>query len=118
MKKTAVVICSRCGGNKKLYGVRTEEKRGIWYFTWAFKLKEDVAKREGFLTTKIDGTDTETDNTYPGCPYCGKKGFVHCRECGELTCFDGENWFTCAHCGNSGLVSNGWDGVTLSGGDH
>lgn len=118
MKKTAVVICSRCGGNKKLYGVRAEKKSKIWHFTWAFKLGEEVAKREGFTSTNINGADTETDEEYPGCPYCGNTGFVHCGECGELTCYDGEDWFTCAHCGNSGSVTAGWEGVKLSGGGH
>ena len=56
MKKTATVICAKCGKTKQLYGIRTEKTGGHWYFTWSFPLKADAAKREGYADTVINET--------------------------------------------------------------
>lgn len=116
--KQVVILCARCAKNKKMFGVTTEKREGAWHFVWAFKLREDVARREKFDSSKIDGGATCTDEKYPGCPYCGARGFIHCGSCGGICCFTGEeNRFTCPHCGNSGEVAHeGWDGISLSGG--
>jgi hypothetical protein len=61
------------------------------------------AVRGGFGTTP----------DYPGCPYCGADGFVHCGRCKELSCYD-DSWeiFTCPRCGNSGRITGTIDSVS------
>ena len=118
MKRIGCVITARCEKNKKLFGIRAEKKGNIWHFTWAFKINEAIAKREGYDKANIKGSLTETDDEYPGCPYCGGKGLTH-RSCGNLCCNDGSDYFTCPWCGDSGALSTGWDdNINLSGGGY
>ena len=39
-----IAIC-KCKESKKLYGVRFEKDGDVWKYTWAFPIKEDVARR-------------------------------------------------------------------------
>lgn len=111
MKEAAIALC-KCKESHKVYGVRFEKvssKR--WKYTWAFKIKESSAQREGYDGTEIDGT-IEPASDYPGCPYCGSKYFVICQ-CGKLNCntSDGKT-FKCEWCGLEGtLASYGGDGI-------
>ena len=118
MKKNAVVVCARCYKQKKLFGIRTEKRGNSWFFTWAFPIKEAAAKREGFSETSIEGNTTEYADEYPGCPYCKQMEFIYCGNCGKISCFGNEQYFTCPSCNSSGEVTSGWDGVNLSGGGH
>ena len=47
MKKEASVILAKCAQDK-LYGIRIEKRDNDWVRTWAFKLKEETAEKEGF----------------------------------------------------------------------
>ncbi len=38
------------------------------------------------------------------CPICGKRSFVQCKKCKKISCYDESGWFSCAYCGNQGLV--------------
>jgi hypothetical protein len=50
------VIISKCSKFKELFGIRIENlESNNWVCNWAFKIKEDVAKREGYDNNKITG---------------------------------------------------------------
>ena len=72
MKKEASVILAKCAQDK-LYGIRIEKRDNDWVRTWAFKLKEETAEKEGFDKINFTGS-FYTDEEYPGCPYCGANG--------------------------------------------
>lgn len=114
--EAAVAVC-KCGRSHKLFGVRFEKKSsGTWEYTWAFPLKADAAKREGYDGTRIDGA-IEPDLDYPGCPYCGSIGFVLCG-CGNLNCnIPNSSTFTCEWCGRSGELEAWGNGGFNAGGD-
>ena len=71
MKKEASVILAKCASDK-LYGIRIEKRDNDWVRTWAFKIKEEMAEKEGFDKVNFTGS-FYTDEEYPGCPYCGAK---------------------------------------------
>lgn len=110
MLKTATVICAKCHKTGKLFGIRTEKKSSGWAFTWAFPMTEESAKSEGYDETVIDEA-IDTDENYPGCPYCKAKRFIQC-DCGKISCFNDDKKFTCKFCGLQGEVTTGeWDAV-------
>ncbi|MDR2495173.1 MAG: hypothetical protein LBD24_08125 [Spirochaetaceae bacterium] len=97
----AQVILCKCA-KQHTFGIRVEKRGGDWYRTWAFKIDEKRAKREGFDRLNIQGS-MNIDEAYPGCPYCGSKGFFQC-ECGKINCFkeneaDNQWDVTCNWCG-------------------
>jgi len=95
----ASVILSKCSIHNRTFGIRIEKRNNDWGRTWAFKIDEEKAKREGFDQTKITGSlDASPD--YPGCPYCGERyGFVLCN-CGKMSCWTpGKEAGTCHWCG-------------------
>jgi len=98
----ATVILCKCT-KQNTFGIRMESRHNDWYRTWAFKMDEKTAKREGFDKTIIRGS-MPIDEKYPGCPYCGTYSFFQCQ-CGKLNCFTGNNveeksWeVTCNWCG-------------------
>ena len=49
---------------------------GDWYRTWAFKINEKLAKREGYEMQSISGSLTETAN-FPGCLYWEAIGSIN-----------------------------------------
>jgi len=98
--KKVQIIIGKCIKTGQLFGMRAEEfSPEIWSVTWAFPIKDKIAKNEGYDNTKISGFFNFTD-TYPGCPHCGAKGSVLCR-CGKTTCFDNDTTIgKCAWCNN------------------
>ncbi len=105
----------KCREGKRMYGIRFEKKERGWKMTWAFPIKESVAKREGYGDTKIVG-DIEVPEEYPGCPYCGSKYFVVCG-CGKLTCNNFPmGQFKCEWCGAAGTLGN-YDGSGFKAGN-
>jgi hypothetical protein len=113
----AVVALCKCKESKKTYGARFERTgANSWAYTWAFPIKEDAARREGYTGTTING-NVQPALGYPGCPYCGAMTFVVCQ-CGKLNCnISTGGPFTCAWCGLTGeLNAYAGDGIT-SGGD-
>ena len=110
----ANVLLFRCPNAKRSYGVRVQKMRdGDWYRTWAFKLSEKTARREGYDRSVIRGNLYATEE-YPGCPYCGAKVFVMCGSCNKISCWDGTDRFTCPWCGVSSGVSEADDVFTVS----
>jgi len=74
-------------------------KDGDWWRTWAFKIKPQHAKSEGYDKTQVQGNLNSTEE-YPGCPHCGTKGFVQCGKCQKISCWNGETSLVCSWCGN------------------
>ena len=104
-RNNVVIVPAKCQHTGKLYGIRAEKKNDGWHLNWAFELPEDEAARENFGEDAISGRIV-IDAEYPGCPYCGGKGFVHCGKCGKLSCWDEEELtFSCHYCGNSGTIN-------------
>lgn len=97
-----VIALARCGRLKDLFGIRFEEKqKGSWVGTWAFKVNEDTARREGYHHDMIKGSFNLDD--YPGCPHCGARGFFICNRCGKIICLpEMVPVVTCSWCGRSG----------------
>lgn len=92
-----IIIC-KCGKNRSLYGLRTEEKQPKkWDVNWAFPISEKRAQSEKYERNKIQGEFNFTDE-YPGCPYCRNNNCFSCGSCGKLTCWGGAQIVTCAHC--------------------
>lgn len=102
----ANVVLAKCRRSHQTYGIRIEKRRdGAWYCTWAFPITEARAISEGYDSIMISGR-VNNDPEYPGCPYCGGRGWVSCGSCRKLTCWsDEEKYFTCTWCGNSGVVT-------------
>jgi len=90
----ANVILAKCSTHNQSFGIRIEKRNSDWVRTWAFKIDEDKAKREGFDVTPITGSLMEVDY-FPGCPYCKTFGFVVCN-CGKMSCL--ANNVTSAQC--------------------
>lgn len=104
----AAVILQKCTKENKTFGIRVEElEDGEWYRTWAFPISQDRAEREGYQNTQILSSLPDLPE-YPGCPYCGTKGFFYDTNCGKISCYHGEEKFTCPWCGDT------YDAVTLT----
>ena len=72
-KKKVAVGIAKCPNKNRIYGVRIEEKADKkWTATWAFAIKPEVAKREGYAENQFP-PDILYDKDFPGCPYCGKR---------------------------------------------
>lgn len=85
-----VIIMARCRHSGQGFGIRFEEKsRSQWVGDWAFPVKEQVAKKEGYDRSEIRGTFS-FDEAYPGCPHCGAKDLFKCH-CSKVACWDGES---------------------------
>ena len=113
----AAVILARCTDQGRIYGIRIQKMSdGDWWRTWAFPVDAYRASKEGFGVTRAVGSLNCTEE-YPGCPYCGKFGFVMCGNCKKLTCYNGEEWFTCRWCGIQSNDIEHADRFSVSGGD-
>lgn len=113
----ATVILQKCPHSKKLFGIRTEElEDGEWYRTWAFPIDERRASREGYQNTHIQSLLPALEG-YPGCPYCGSQRLFYDRNCGKISCYAGEERFTCPWCGGTYDVGSLTEKLNLQGGD-
>ena len=103
--RNIVIVTGRCSPSKQTFGIRFERRSANeWGATWAFSIKESVAKKEGYETTKMDGQFIFEDS-FPGCPYCSARSFFLCG-CGKLACWTGESRrVTCPWCGQPGELS-------------
>ena len=93
----AKVIVMKC--SDRPFGVRIQRmENGDWYRTWAFRLNEKTAEREGFDRETVHGSLHATAG-YPGCPDCGSRNFFLCYACGKASCWHGETNPSCSWCG-------------------
>ena len=104
--RDAVVLLCKCGKVHKTYGIRTEKLSGKrWSMTWAFPIRESVAKHEGYDKVSVSGDVSMTDE-YPGCPFCGQRNITVC-ECGHISCTVVRGGiFTCEWCGAQGRIAD------------
>ena len=110
----------KCKEGRKAFGVRFEQFENDWMATWAFPIKKEGAeKREHYDQTQLRGL-IRWGHDYPGCPYCGGRGFIVCGDCGGLNCNMNleQEEFTCEWCGETGtLVDYSGDGGFNASGD-
>lgn len=113
----ATVILQKCTQTKKLFGIRVEElEDGEWYRTWAFPIDESRAGREGYQSTHIQSI-LPALRDYLGCPYCGSQRFFYDSNCKKISCFHGEERFTCPWCDRTYDVVTITEKLSFSGGD-
>ena len=115
-RREATVVAGKCANAGKTFGIRMEKTDGVWHCTWAFKISDTAARNEGYDSERVSGK-IDVNEEYPGCPYCGTKGWFSCGKCGKLTCFSGEEIVTCGWCGNSGKTVSS-DTFDLKGGGY
>lgn len=113
--KVAIVF-ARCQANRQPFGIRFEQAgTRTWAGVWAFPMREETAKREGYDRTHISGEITLTA-AYPGCPHCRSASIVRCGSCTHVTCLNAERHeFACPWCGNQGHVSGSIDHLDVGG---
>ena len=112
-----IAMCKCKESKGRTYGVRFQRDGSSWKYTWAFKMNESSAKREGYNDTQIMGI-IEPDENYPGCPYCQTKYFVVCGACQHLNCnINTGSIYTCEWCGNAGTLGDFHGDGIASGGD-
>lgn len=113
----ATVILQKCTKTKKTFGIRIQElEDGEWYRTWAFPIDENRAKREGYHKTQVMSL-LPSQTEYPGCPHCECKNFFYDHNCGKISCYYGEERFTCPWCGGTYDVVSITEKLKFSGGD-
>jgi hypothetical protein len=97
-----VIVMSRCSRSGMGFGIRFEEQtHGKWSGDWAFAVKEQAARKEGYGGSEITGA-IALAKRYPGCPHCHASGLYKCS-CGKVTCWDGEpRIVTCPWCKHAG----------------
>lgn len=115
-KPTVVVFTASCSKKGDSFGVRLEKVGpSHWIADWAFAIRPEVAKREGYDRTIIKGSFTIED-TYPGCPYCSNRSIVGCS-CTTLWCVAEEaSFFSCPSCKQTGEIAGPLNELS-SGGD-
>ena len=103
--RRVVVFTALCSVTRKVFGVRLENiQKDRWIADWAFAINADVAKREGFDKTTIQGTFSLSDK-YPGCPHCKQQWIAACS-CSALTCaMLGIEIIKCPSCGQTGMLT-------------
>jgi hypothetical protein len=116
MNEAVIAVC-KCPETKRIFGVRMENTgRDQWEMTWAFPIKEDTAKREGYDSTTVSG-QVGASIDFPGCPYCQSTNLLLCAHCGKIFCNTGQTTVTCPWCGTSGQVGGGGKVSFKTGGD-
>lgn len=96
----ANILIVKCPRSKGIFGVRIQKMEdGDWWRTWAFKIRDHQARDEGYMETQVMGNLNAVEE-YPGCPYCGTKGFVQCGRCKKISCWKNETSMVCPWCGN------------------
>ncbi len=103
--RNIVIVMGRCSQSKRPFGIRFERHGSDhWGATWAFAIKDAVAKKEGYEKTRMEGRFS-FDDCFPGCPHCATHHFFVCA-CGRLSCMKAERGqVTCPWCGECGEVS-------------
>ncbi|MDY3142831.1 MAG: hypothetical protein SOW30_09150, partial [Parabacteroides sp.] len=74
LSKEAFAIMATCETTKEPFGITVDPRNGYYTFAWAFKIKKEQAKREGYDKTHVRGSVTYDEN-FNGCPHCGAKSF-------------------------------------------
>lgn len=78
LSNKAFAIMAVCEKTKEHFGITVDPRNGCYAFTWAFKIKKEQAKKEGYEQTHVTGK-VMYDKDFNGCPYCGSKKFYICN---------------------------------------
>lgn len=114
LTKNAFAIMAMCENKKEPFGITVDARDGGYAFVWAFKIKKEQAKREGYDKTHVRGA-VDYDVDFNGCPHCGSKYFYIYSSCGKVVCYHGQKVVTCPNCGTSSALQSAAS-VDLSGG--
>ena len=57
LSKNAFAIMAMCEKTKEPFGITIDPREGCYAFAWAFKIKKDQAKREGYDKTHVHGAE-------------------------------------------------------------
>lgn len=96
----------RCSANGGAFAIEfLRASSGAWEAQTAAQIDEALLTHHGETAQSLHGPARAGDS-YPGCPYCGDKGFFVCDSCGQLHCLGksregdlGKIWATCFQCG-------------------
>ena len=114
LSNKAFAVMAMCEKTKEPFGITVDPREGCYAFSWAFKIKKEQAKREGYDKTHVRGS-VMFDDGFNGCPHCGAKNFYICNRCGKVVCYHGQEVGTCPNCGSSSTLQAA-ESVDLSGG--
>lgn len=111
-----VIVVARCSAHKQLLGIRFQETDpNRWEADWAFPLKENTARRQGYDRGEIAGRFVFAGG-YPGCPYCRAPSIFKCGRCGKVACWDGvQRTVVCPWCGNGATLSGTIESMAAGG---
>ena len=115
LSNKAFAIMAVCEKTKEHFGITVDPRNGCYAFTWAFKIKKEQAKKEGYEQANVTGK-VMYDKDFNGCPYCGSKKFYICNRCGKVVCYHDQEVVTCPNCGSSSSLQAA-ENVNLSGSD-
>lgn len=101
MEAKVIVAKCRC---EKYYGIRIEKKQDDWIRTWAFPMNDRMFRKENYKNQQMVKGSMAVTKEYPGCPYCGIKGFFICRVCRRMNCWNGEESVICGWCQEPGSI--------------
>ena len=109
------IVLGRCKNGSGTFGMRMEEQSDrTWLLTWSFPIADRRAQNEGYGKRTISSPRLLPG--IPACPHCGSATFVQCGVCHRLTCSSqGDSWFSCRWCSNSGAVSGQIESVDSAG---
>lgn len=114
-KRDEMVIMASCQRTKLPFGITVRKIEKDFEFSWAFKINQNAARREGFDHNKVSG-NIFNGADFPGCPHCGAPTWFQCGKCRRIVCMNGEQTVVkCPECGNEGKVVTS-DKFDLSGG--
>lgn len=109
-------IPARCGITKESYDIHLGYEngkltmlRGTHIYTDDTSMGTRSGAKAGYKKINLSN-GLHVGRTYH-CPVCGNKDIVRCGKCRRITCYDGNGYFTCAYCGNSGKVSGTMDSI-------
>jgi hypothetical protein len=110
-----VIVMAKCTLSMRDFGIRFEEKSsGQWVGDWAFDIKAEAARREGYDSNLITGT-FEMAVTYPGCPSCEVGGIAQCS-CNQVSCWDlKQTTHKCPGCGVKSKISGSIQNLNAGG---
>jgi hypothetical protein len=109
-----VIVMGKCGVGKQGFGIRFELRDdSTWCATWSFAIKDAVARKEGYESTRVEGRFS-IDERFPGCPHCSSQNFFVCS-CDRLSCMKPEALkVICPWCNQTCQV--GGQATSISGG--
>lgn len=110
----AFAVMAQCSETKQPFGITVDPQGHVMKLVWAFKMSAQQGHRERFDERHVSGS-IALDPNFPGCPYCGSKQFVVCGNCGTVSCYHGQELFTCPSCGIRSTVEQ-TESIDLKGG--